>query len=202
MKRFALLLTLVILLSLGCSPSRLTGGGDDAATEIPPPHSETRCGDSVCDGAENPQNCPQDCAPAREDTAATPVSSEPDTNTPPPWFAPDPNCQMGETTALSEGSPWAFDSEGNATELLSDGQATCVLEIWVCGDRIFKQQVVEPGEGCPESLHFSRAPRTEVCCAKWEEAKHTGAPCNPLEDADCDGVPNDSDAYPLDFSQQ
>ncbi len=32
------------------------------AAAPPTPVSEHRCGDGVCDGPENPQNCPQDCA--------------------------------------------------------------------------------------------------------------------------------------------
>ena len=68
---------------------------------------------------------------------------------------------------------------------------------------IIKQKVVntDAGEKCPDSLHFSRAPTTKVCCAKWDEAKRTKTPCDPMVDADCDGVANDADEYPLDFSR-
>jgi len=140
---------------------------------------------------------------AGENDVETPAASESDVKTPPPWFVPDSTCQMRETTASSEGSPYAFDSMGNTTKLLPDGQVTCVLEIQICGDTIFKQQVINvDSEDCPASLHYSYAPSVQACCDKWDEAKQTGSPCNPLEDADCDAVVNDSDAYPLDFSKQ
>ena len=201
MKRFVLPLTLLIALTMACSLSGLTG--DEAATnDDSPPQSEERCGDNVCDGPENAENCPADCSLSEGSAARTPASSKSDTEMPPPWFAPDSTCQMRETSVRSEGSPWAFDSLGNTTELLSDGQVTCVLDIQVCGDTIFKQQVIGTDEDCPASLHFSYAPPTQVCCARWDEATLTGSPCDPLEDADCDGTINDADAYPLDFLQQ
>ncbi|GAB4537240.1 MAG: hypothetical protein Kow0063_23680 [Anaerolineae bacterium] len=142
-------------------------------------------------------------SPAPAGEADTPGASGSGASTPPPWFAPDPDCQMWETSVSSSGSPYAFDSAGNITELLPDGQVTCVLEIQICGDTIFKQQVVhDASEDCPPSLHYSYAPPTQVCCARWDEAKQTGSPCQPLQDADCDGVLNDADAYPLDFARQ
>ena len=119
----------------------------------------------------------------------------------PDWFVSDPDCYMTESSVRSEGSPWAFDSEGYTTELLSDGRVTCVLDIQVCGDTIFKQQVIEAGQDCPAYLHYSYAPPTQVCCDIWEEAKVTGSPCDPLQDADCDGISNEMDNYPLDYAQ-
>ena len=63
MKRIILILTLLATLSLACSLSGLTGSGDEALTQNePPPQSENRCGDGVCDGPENMQNCPEDCS--------------------------------------------------------------------------------------------------------------------------------------------
>ena len=212
MKKTLVLITLLVVLSLACSLMALGGEPSSSQREgeasiqgeqKPTTHqSEKRCGDGVCDGPENTTNCPEDCLSAEENTATISTSSQPDAKTPPPWFAPDPGCEMRETSVFSEGSPWAFDSDGHNTELLSDGQVTCILEIQICGDTIFKQQVIGPGEDCPESLHFSHAPPTQVCCTKWEEAKLTGSPCDPLKDADCDGTANDMDTYPLDFSQQ
>ena len=62
MKRISLLLTVLVSLSLACSLGGLTGNGKDAAAPTePPPQSEKRCGDGVCDGPENVNNCPQDC---------------------------------------------------------------------------------------------------------------------------------------------
>jgi hypothetical protein len=122
----------------------------------------------------------------------------------PPWFAADSSCQLTDTNAQSRGDPHSFDSAGKSTGLLPQGQVTCVLEIQVCGDMIVKSKLINTsaGEKCPESLHFSYAPRTKVCCAKWNEAKRTKSPCDPLTDMDCDGAVNTVDTYPLDFTKQ
>lgn len=81
MKRIPFIATLLVFLSLACSLGGLTGGGDGAPTETPPPQSERRCGDNVCDGPENPQNCPQDCAQA-EATPESTAGPTPATGTP------------------------------------------------------------------------------------------------------------------------
>ena len=123
---------------------------------------------------------------------------------PPPWFAADPaTCQLTETSAQSRGDPHSFDDQGNSTGLLPQGQVTCVLEIQACADMIVKHQVINTsaGEKCPEYLHFSYAPNTKVCCESWNEAKVSKSPCDPLEDLDCDGIENNLDEYPLDFSK-
>ena len=75
MQRTTISIALLLTLSLACSL-----GGLSAAPTLPPTtpssqgeaspppsqagaggESERRCGDNVCDGPENPQNCPQDC---------------------------------------------------------------------------------------------------------------------------------------------
>lgn len=66
MNRLVVLVVLfVVLLPVvaGCAD-----GGSEVASPTPtntptPPPSEHRCGDGVCDGPENSQNCPEDCAP-------------------------------------------------------------------------------------------------------------------------------------------
>jgi len=64
MKRIIFILTFLVLLTIACS---LSGDGEAQEEEAPPPQSENRCGDSVCDGPENAQNCPQDCQPGSAD---------------------------------------------------------------------------------------------------------------------------------------
>jgi hypothetical protein len=122
----------------------------------------------------------------------------------PPWFVADSSCQMTETSAQSRGDPHSFDSAGKSTGLLPSGQTTCVLEIQLCADMIVKSKLINTsaGEKCPESLHFSYAPRTKVCCAKWNVAKQTKSPCDPMTDMDCDGALNTVDTWPLDFTRQ
>lgn len=59
MRRIFIVISLV-LLSMACSFS----GGEQTPTEEPSPVSEKRCGDDVCDGPENLENCPEDCSEA------------------------------------------------------------------------------------------------------------------------------------------
>jgi hypothetical protein len=99
---------------------------------------------------------------------------------PPAWFVSDGTCRMEESMASSKGSPYAYDQFGNLQELLPDGKITCVLEVQVCGDTIFKQQVIDDAsQDCPQSLHFSSVPTVQICCDTWEAAKQSGSPCNP-----------------------
>jgi hypothetical protein len=71
MRRLAVPLLLVVLVmsvATGCAGSGSEGAGPTPSETIilpmpTPPPSENRCGDGVCDGPENPQNCPEDCAP-------------------------------------------------------------------------------------------------------------------------------------------
>lgn len=69
MKRSAIpLLTILILLALACNLEQ--AAAPTQPPSIPPGGSEKRCGDGVCDGPENPTNCPEDC-PAEESPLAT-----------------------------------------------------------------------------------------------------------------------------------
>jgi hypothetical protein len=71
MRMLTVLLSLALLVSLtmACIPGLpgLGGGTTEEETPAPPPPagetpvSEGRCGDGVCDGPENPENCPDDC---------------------------------------------------------------------------------------------------------------------------------------------
>jgi len=67
MKRFILIIVVLILLTLGCSQPFDTGQGEsesaDSQNDQPPASSsEKRCGDGVCDGPETAKNCATDCA--------------------------------------------------------------------------------------------------------------------------------------------
>jgi hypothetical protein len=56
------LLTLVLLILACSSPFNSDqNSGQDSDQQTAPPQSEQRCGDSVCDGPENTELCPQDC---------------------------------------------------------------------------------------------------------------------------------------------
>lgn len=85
-KLFSLLMLLMLVFTAACSSgaqptAQPTQAGAQAATPQPtdaglqPPKSESRCGDNVCDGAENAENCPADCtgqAPTQAPPSAPP----------------------------------------------------------------------------------------------------------------------------------
>ena len=60
MKKPLVLFILVLLLSLACQFH--SGETSATLTPTPTPVSENRCGDGVCDGPENINNCQQDCS--------------------------------------------------------------------------------------------------------------------------------------------
>jgi len=63
MKRSIPIIIVLIILSLACSLSGITNKAEEStAPNQPPPQGEKRCGDGVCDGPENADNCPEDCS--------------------------------------------------------------------------------------------------------------------------------------------
>lgn len=61
---FSLLVSLSLACSLGSAlaqPTEMIGGEISAPAPTPASESEKRCGDGVCDGPENAENCPEDC---------------------------------------------------------------------------------------------------------------------------------------------
>jgi hypothetical protein len=65
-----LLILLILLSALACGPQ---GGGETPEPTQPARASQGKCGDGVCDGPENAQTCPQDCAPTAPVPTDTPV---------------------------------------------------------------------------------------------------------------------------------
>lgn len=59
MKRMLIIILVLTLSGLAC---RVTQRGPAATTKEVSPLSDKRCGDGICDGAEDVQNCPEDCA--------------------------------------------------------------------------------------------------------------------------------------------
>ena len=50
---------------------------------------------------------------------------------------------------------------------------------------------------CDAFFDLHDKPEREVCCDKWQQATASGSPCNPMVDADCDGIPNQRDPFPI-----
>ena len=81
MKSLNLLITILIAVSLACTLSGLSGGSEGDIPDQPPPQSNKRWGDGVCDGPENAENCAQDCSAVivEEDTQMEDQEVEQDT---------------------------------------------------------------------------------------------------------------------------
>lgn len=67
LKRPFILLTILLLLTLACIGPAVGNVFEDIVTQIAvtatsPTISEKRCGDGICDGPENANTCPKDCA--------------------------------------------------------------------------------------------------------------------------------------------
>jgi len=76
MKRSIIMIVILILLTAACSPQP----GDTKGEGAPAAQSENRCGDGVCDGPENAENCPDDCVSSpstRPDEPSDPAPGEP-----------------------------------------------------------------------------------------------------------------------------
>ena len=111
----------------------------------------------------------------------------------PPWLA-NPGCELQTTSIYYTG----------ILTSMTTGEASCSRQILVCGDtiRTDKTYNTKQGEKCPwvEGTGTSIAYREDggtVCCDEWVKAKQSKAPCDPLADADCDGIPNDDDVDTL-----
>ncbi len=116
-----------------------------------------------------------------------------------PWFDKKDCKYRQKITAQSRTDRFSYDASGKISENLWDtGLATCALWINVCGDTIFKSKMIntKAGESCPANLNWKSVALVTVCCDNWKRAKQSNSPCNPLTDADCDGVDNQEDDSP------
>ena len=119
--------------------------------------------------------------------------------------------RVGASGAAAPWTPSRPDCEPQTpsiyyTGLLLDmttGEATCSRQILVCGDsvRTDRRYNFNRGERCPwggeRAAIAHREDGMPVCCDEWERAKVSKSPCDPLADADCDGIPNDEDVETL-----
>jgi hypothetical protein len=116
-----------------------------------------------------------------------------------PWFE-DQVCQNKDKIhAHSVTDGYRYDASGNIVQSLWDtGRASCVLHLNICGDQIFKSKEISTkrNETCPPGFDARDYVGIMVCCDQWKKAKQSNSPCNPLTDADCDGIPNQEDANP------
>ncbi len=113
-KWIALVLVVILVLPLaaGCVPGG-PGSASPTPTDTPmlpmptaPPGGGRPCGDGVCDGPENPQNCPEDCAPAVTPSPHDGQGGEPQ---PPPGGPGEP--EATPTVGEEPRSPSADETE-------------------------------------------------------------------------------------------
>ena len=117
-----------------------------------------------------------------------------------PWFENRdcPNRQKIHTQF--DQNRMSYTKKGEpVSNLFGTGRATCALFLYVCGDRIFKGKEInfDRGEACPPEVTSEAYAGKTVCCDEWKQAKKTKSPCNPLADADCDGIENKADPTPI-----
>jgi hypothetical protein len=111
----------------------------------------------------------------------------------PPWLQGREDCAA---------QPVSIYLTGNIRDMQT-GEAACERTILVCGDSLKSEVVYNSNTAsCPwaegsRAALASREDGAPVCCDDWERAKVSKDPCDPLADADCDGVPNDEDADTL-----
>jgi hypothetical protein len=118
MKRLVIVIAVLLLLTQACSLQT----EDKTSEGAPEAQSEKRCGDGVCDGPENAQNCPADCvaSPASQpDQPVEPAPAEPvdeDTILGQIYVEVEVQRQDGVGTCGSE--PWGVDN-------INGGDFTC-----------------------------------------------------------------------------
>lgn len=90
--------------------------------------------------------------------------------------------------------PYVF-ADGSIVPGSNGKQLRCRLVINVCGMSLTRQKIIEAGNGesCFDSKSISRP---FICCSVWKSSIGS-KDCDPLKDADCDGIPNDQDGDPL-----
>ena len=104
----------------------------------------------------------------------------------PPWFNPGKSCKFQQHTFIFAGTVGWPQRTPPETD--------CYVRIKVCGLDL-KQNTVNPlGTICPSRSDFAQP---IVCCDEFNKAVASKQPCDPMQDADCDGVPNDKDPDPL-----
>jgi hypothetical protein len=116
-KKICIVFIVSIVLTLACS---LTSSSPPAT-----PQSEKRCGDNICDGPENAQNCPADCTGAGLEMPATAQADDKEEETAP---TSEPT-QAGEPTPAGT-SPMVAEIFLEGTVTRDDGEGTCGTAPW------------------------------------------------------------------------
>jgi len=104
----------------------------------------------------------------------------------PPWFGAGGKCAFKQKTSIS--------SHTVNWPKRTPAETDCYLTILVCNFKLQRDTKNPLGTQCPTGKDFSQP---TFCCDEFNEAVKTKKPCDPMKDADCDGLPNDTDPDPL-----
>jgi hypothetical protein len=99
MKRLTIIAVLLFMLALACQSTSDTNPTEPPAGQAQPAQGK-RCGDGVCDGPENANNCPQDCTSGVQPTEP-PVATQPPSSGQ-PKSGQQPTNTTGATTSCSD----------------------------------------------------------------------------------------------------
>jgi hypothetical protein len=120
------------------------------------------------------------------------TQKQPDCKPDPPWFYPAPwsnpegKCNNKQKTYIFTGAVGWPKTTRNETD--------CYLYIHICSFHLNRKTIVPFGTKCPVAKDFA-APT--FCCDEFDKAVKSKQPCDPMQDANCDGIPNDTDPDPL-----
>jgi hypothetical protein len=173
-------LAMIGILALACTGEPKRGAELEAAHEQPAAGPRTTTGEQPRGDEQQQGGGEQPAAGGQQ--AAGPV----------PWLQPPASCKPQTTTIYVSGI--ILD--------LTSGEASCSRQIVVCGDemRSDRKYNYKQGGKCPWAEGTTITQRMDggaVCCDEWKSAKLAKTPCDPLADADCDGIPNDDDVEPM-----
>jgi len=102
----------------------------------------------------------------------------------PPWSDPGGKCVNKQNTYIFVSTVnWPLRKETD-----------CSFYLHVCSLVIKRNSVESLGAKCLEAKDFAQP---VICCDEFNKAVKTKQPCDPMKDADCDGLPNDTDPDPL-----
>ena len=108
----------------------------------------------------------------------------------PPWL--DMNCE-------SNVRPYHYYQRDNRYKLPPD-QVRCLEKLDICGTWFVREKIVDTKPGCDKNAFWKRPENlSDVCCEEFKKALESKQPCDPKEDLDCDGIPNDKDEYLLNY---
>ena len=113
----------------------------------------------------------------------------------PPWFDTEGKCNLKQRTLAYERTYVSTNSVGWPNRNNRD----CYFRLDVCILHLSRKTIVPLGTKCPEAKDFAQP---TICCDEFNKAVKSKQPCDPMEDADCDGIPNDKDDDPLKPNQK